>query len=105
MSLSDTPTKQFAYPTRQIITMVLVLVAVAVGGFFMAAQIETIFFANVYLNAFIGFVFVIGVGATFWQLTEIFSAVRWLRNLQAGFHGHEFIEPPSLVASMSMIQR
>ena len=105
MSLIDTPTKQFAYPTRQILTMLLVLVAVGVGGFFMAAQIQTIFFANVYLNAFIGFVFVIGVGATFWQLTEIISAVRWLRNLQAGFHGHEFVEPPSLVASMSMIQR
>lgn len=105
MSLSDTPTKQFAYPTRQIGTMLLVLVAVGVGGFFMAAQIQTIFFANVYLNAFIGFVFVIGVAATFWQLTEIISAVRWLRDLQAGFHGHEFIEPPSLVASMSMIQR
>lgn len=105
MSLTDTPTKQFVYPTRQIVTMLLVLVAVAAGGFFMAAQIQTIFLANVYLNAFIGFVFVIGVFATFWQLTQIISSVRWLRNLQAGFHGHEFVEPPSLVASMSMIQR
>ena len=105
MSLIDTSTKQFAYPTRQIVTMLLVLIAVTAGGFFMAAQIQTIFFANVYLNAFIGFVFVIGVFATFWQLVQIISSVRWLRNLQAGFHGHEFVEPPSLVASMSMIQR
>ena len=105
MSLNETPTKQFAYPTRQIVLMLLVLIAVGVGGSFMAAQIETIFRANIYLNAFIGFVFVIGVFATFWQVIQIISAVRWLRNLQQGFHGHEFIQPPSLVTSMSMIQR
>ncbi|MEM9063076.1 MAG: biopolymer transporter ExbB [Pseudomonadota bacterium] len=105
MSFSDAPTKQFAYPTRQIILMLLALAAVGVGGYFMTAQIRTIFFANVYLNAFIGFVFVVGVFATFWQIAQIISAVRWLRNLQAGFHGHEFIQPPALVTSMSMIQR
>ncbi|MEL6998329.1 MAG: biopolymer transporter ExbB, partial [Pseudomonadota bacterium] len=105
MSFSDAPTKQFAYPARQIVLMLLALTAVGVGGFFMTAQIQTIFFANVYLNAFIGFVFVVGVLATFWQIAQIISAVRWLRNLQSGFHGHEFVQPPSLVTSMSMIQR
>ena len=105
MSLTDTPTKKFVYPTRQIILMLLVLIAVGVGGFFMAAQIRTIIFANLYLNAFIGFVFVVGVLATFWQVGQIISAVRWLRNLQQGFKGHEFTQPPSLVASMSMVQR
>ena len=105
MNLQDSPDRVFAQPTRQIILMLLVLVAVGVGGFFLAAQIETVFFANVYLNAFIGFVFVLGVFATFWQVGQIIKAVSWLRNLQSGFKGHEFSSPPGLIASMAPMIR
>ncbi|MEM1160269.1 MAG: biopolymer transporter ExbB [Pseudomonadota bacterium] len=85
--------------------MLLVLVAVGVGAFLLAAQIRTVVFANIYLNAFIGFVFVLGVFATFWQVSQIMTSVRWLRNLQAGFKGHEFTHPPSLLASMAPMIR
>ena len=105
MSFQDAPERAFAQPTRQIIMMLLVLTAVGVGGFLLAAQIRTVFYANVYLNAFIGFVFIVGVLATFWQVSQIISSVRWLRNLQAGFKGHEFTTPPSLVASMAPMIR
>ena len=105
MSLQESPDRVFAQPTRQIILMLLVLVAVGVGGFFLAAQIQTVFFANVYLNAFISFVFVLGVFATFWQVAQIIKAVNWLRNLQSGFKGHEFSSPPGLIASMGPMIR
>ena len=105
MSLQDTPDRVFSQPTRQIILMLLILVAVGVGGFFLAAQIRTVFFANVYLNAFIGFVFIVGVFATFWQVGQIIKSVSWLRNLQSGFKGHEFSQPPAMIASMAPMIR
>jgi len=105
MSLNDAPARVFAQPTRQIIIMVLVLAAVAVGGALMATQIKTVILANLYLNAFIGSVFVVGVFATFWQVSQVMVSVRWLRNLQAGLMGHQFIRPPSLIASMAPMAR
>ncbi|MEM7422667.1 MAG: biopolymer transporter ExbB [Pseudomonadota bacterium] len=105
MSLTDLSERQFTRPTRQILMMLLVLIAVGVGGFLLAAQIRTVVFANIYLNAFIGFVFIVGVMATFYQVWQVMQSVKWLRDLQSGFKGHEFTQPPSLVASMSMIQR
>ena len=105
MSLQDAPQRAFAQPTRQIFLMLLVLIAVGVGGFFLAAQIKTVFYANLYLNAFIGCVFVLGILATFWQVAQIRNSVLWLRNLQAGFKGHEFSTPPSLLASMAPMIR
>lgn len=105
MSFSDAQERVFAQPTRQIVLMLLVLAAVGIGGFFLAAQIRTVVFANVYLNAFIGFVFVLGVFATFWQVSQVMSSVKWLRNLQAGFKGAEFLAPPSLVAGMAPMVR
>ncbi|MEM7670479.1 MAG: hypothetical protein AAF317_15300, partial [Pseudomonadota bacterium] len=105
MSLDEARAPVFSQPTRQIVLMLGVLGLVCGGGFLLASQIETVFLANVYLNAFIGFVFLVGVLATFWQVAQIISAVKWLKNLQAGFKGHEFTQPPRLVASMAPMLR
>lgn len=105
MSLDEARAPVFSQPTRQIVLMLIVLALVCGGGFLLASQIETVFLANVYLNAFIGFVFLVGVLATFWQVAQIISAVKWLKNLQAGFKGHEFTQPPRLVASMAPMLR
>ena len=105
MTFQDPPDRVFTQPTRQIFMMLAVLICVGIGGVFLASQIETVFLANVYLNAFIGFVFVIGVLATFWQLVQLIAAIRWLKNLAEGFKGHEFTQPPRLVASMAPMLR
>jgi len=105
MSLNDAPPRVFTQPNRQIIIMLLVLAAVAIGGFLLASEIRTIIFANLYLNAFIGSVFIVGVFATFWQVSQVITSVRWLRSLQAGLMGHQFIRPPSLIASMAPMAR
>ena len=105
MSMGDSQGRVFTRPTRQILLMLLILTLVGVGGAFMAAQIRTVVLANVYLNAFIGFVFIIGVFATFLQVAQLVSSIRWLNNLQAGFKGHEFSDPPRLVASMAPMIR
>ena len=85
--------------------MMLVLIAVAVGGALLANEIRTVVFANLYLNAFIGFVFLLGVVATFWQVAQIRTSVVWLKDMQEGFKGHEFSRPPSLIASMGPMIR
>jgi len=105
MSTQDAPERAFTQPTRQIVIMLLVLIAVGVGGFMLANQVRTVFYANVYLNAFIGFVFVLGVFATFWQVGQLIVSVRWLRNLEIGYRGHEFTQPPALLAAMAPMAR
>src|SRR5690606_450032 len=104
-SLQEAPDRVFTQPTRQIVTMLLVLAAVAAGSGLMIAQIRQLFMANLYLNGFIAFVFVLGVMATFWQVSQVIASVRWLRNLQSGFKGHEFVQPPALIASMGPMIR
>ena len=105
MTFADAPDRTFTPPTRQILMMLLVLAAVALGCSLMAGQIVTLFRANVYLNGFIAFVFLLGILATFWQLSQVFASVRWLRNLQAGFKGHDITPPPALIASMGPMIR
>ncbi|GMG84054.1 hypothetical protein LNKW23_32680 [Paralimibaculum aggregatum] len=96
---------EFSQPTRQIFLMLLVLILVSTGATVLAAQIQTVFFANVYLNGFIFAVFVIGVFATFWQVSQLIAATNWLRDLQAGLQGHDISRPPRLVASMAPMLR
>lgn len=95
----------FSQPIRQIVLMLTVLVLLTSGATVLAAQIQTVFFANPYLNGFIGGIFVIGVLATFWQVGQIMAATRWLRNVQIGYKGMEITRPPRLVASMAPLLR
>ncbi len=96
---------EFSQPIRQIAMMFVVLVLVGVGVFFLHGPIETVFNANPYLNGFIGGVFVIGVLACFWQVTQLISAVSWLEGFAIDRPGHEFVEPPRLLISLSSLLR
>ena len=105
MTTEDAPVRQFTLPTRQLITMLLVLVAVAAGGALLANEIRTVIFANLYLNAFIGLVFLTGIIATFWQVAQVRTSVNWLRTMQAGFPDDKATEPPRLITSMGPVVR
>ena len=96
---------EFSQPIRQIFMMLTVLILVSAGATLLAGQIQTVFWANPYLNGFIGGVFILGVLATFWQVSQLITATNWLRNLQAGIKGHEITTPPRLVASMAPMLR
>ena len=48
---------QFTQPVNQIITMLLIVIAVFVGGYFLYPAVSPIFVASPYLNSFIFFVF------------------------------------------------
>jgi hypothetical protein len=96
---------QFSQPTRQILFMLIVLVLVVMAATLLGRQIESIFYANVYLNGIIIGVFVLGVTATFWQVGQLIIATSWLKNLQAGRKGHEFVKAPRILAAMAPMVR
>ncbi len=98
-------TVEFSRPVRQVLMMLVVLALVGTGIALLYKQISTVFLANVYLNAFIGAVFLVGVLATFWQVAQLMSAINWLDRVGQGTKGMEISAPPRLVASMSPLLR
>jgi len=105
MTTKDGYQVQFSQPTRQILSMVIVLVLVALGGVVLGGQIRSVFYANIYLNGVIAGVFLFGVFATFWQVFQLIVATNWLQNLQAGHKGIEFVKPPRLLSAMAPMMR
>ncbi len=91
MSIEGGHKVEFSQPYRQIVFMVAVLVLVGAGAFLLGREVRAVFF--------------LGVGATFWQVSQLIAATNWLRNLQAGHMGHEFIRPPRLLAGMAPMVR
>lgn len=98
------PRPQFSQPVRQI-TMMLTSLGLAVGGVFVALpRILPVFEANPYLNWFILGVFVIGVGACFYQVIQLIRSVRWIDGFAAG-DASEQHRTPSLLAPLASLLR
>ncbi|MCC5989003.1 MAG: biopolymer transporter ExbB [Pararhodobacter sp.] len=96
---------QFSQPVRQITLMLISLALVAVGVYFAFPRVSGIFLANIWLNGFIFLVFVIGVLATFWQVTQLSSSVRWIEGFAAGTPGHQITIAPRLLAPLAALLR
>jgi hypothetical protein len=96
---------EFSQPIRQILFMVLTLIAVGTLGWFLYAPIQTVFEANVYLNGLIVAVFFIGVLAIFTAVWRLSASVSWLESFAADRAGLEFTQPPLLMASLSALLR
>ncbi|WP_324753492.1 biopolymer transporter ExbB [Roseovarius sp. Pro17] len=95
----------FSEPWRQIVIMFLVLVLAALGAFMALPRVLPVFEANPYLNGFIGFVFLIGVVACFWQVFQLIGSVRWLESFAGDVPGHEMTKPPLLLAPLATLLR
>ena len=96
---------EFSQPVRQILFMLLALAAVGGIGWMLFEPIETVFRANIYLNGLIVAVFVIGVLACFRAVTQMISSVSWIEGFASNRPGHEFVQPPSLLASLAQLLR
>ncbi len=95
----------FSKPVRQIALM-LVVVALALAGVYLGyATVASIVLANVYLNGFIGLVFLIGVVACFLQVLELGSSVTWIEDFAADTPGHEITRAPRLLAPLAALLR
>jgi hypothetical protein len=92
---------RFSQPTRQILSMVVVLALTVMGGIALYPAVAPIFFTNIYLNGFIVTVFLFGVLACFWQVFTMISAVNWIEGFALDRPGHEFTKPPRLLAPLA----
>jgi len=95
----------FSKPARQIIMILMVIALAGFGGFAVRSLLLPVFFANLYLNGFILFVFGIGVIACFAQVYQIFTSVSWIEGFAAGNPGHEFVKAPRLLAPLAALLR
>jgi len=92
-------------PTGQLVTMLLIVGLVSVGGYFAFSQLSGVFLSNLYLNGAIFFFFLIGVLACFWQVIQIFNSVRWIKGFAAQNVGHEMVKAPRLLAPLAALLR
>ena len=95
----------FTRPYRQILTMLIVLGLVGFGAYLAYPEVAPVFLANPWLNGFIGFVFVIGVFACFWQVIQLISSVIWIEGFASDRPGHQFTSAPRLLASLAALLR
>ncbi|MEL7280902.1 MAG: biopolymer transporter ExbB [Pseudomonadota bacterium] len=96
---------QFSQPFRQIALMLMVIGLTGFGAFVALPRVLPVFEANLYLNGFILFVFVIGVLATFWQVFQLISSVRWIEGFTGGRAGREGAHAPRLLAPLAALMR
>ncbi|AAV96407.1 biopolymer transporter ExbB [Ruegeria pomeroyi] len=95
---------QFSHPTRQILTMLIVIGLSGFGVFVAMPRVLPVFQANPYLNGFILLVFIIGVLACFWQVVQLIGSVRWIEDFAAG-QEREDTTPPSMLAPLASLLR
>ena len=95
----------FTHPVRQIFVMLVVLGLVGFGVFLALPRVLPVFQANLYLNGFILFVFVIGLLACFWQVWQVFSSVGWIEGYVQERDGHDPDRAPRLLASLAALFR
>ena len=96
---------QFSHPFRQIVLMLFVLGMAGIGAYLALPKVLPVFESNPWLNGFIGFVFVIGVLACFWQMLTLIGSTRWIAGFVAQTPGHEMVKAPSLLAPLATLLR
>ena len=95
---------QFSQPVRQISLMLIVLALTGVGAFLALPSVLPIFAANPWLNGGIIFVFVVGVLACFYQVTQLIGSVRWVEDFAAD-NAEPDAQPPQLLAPLASLLR
>jgi DNA-binding transcriptional MerR regulator len=91
---------RFSQPVRQILTMVLVLVLVALGAWAIHEEVEAVFRTNLWLNGTILFVFILGIFACFIQVAQLTVAVGWIEGFARNRPGYEPKNPPRLLVPL-----
>lgn len=95
----------FTQPVRQIVAMLAVMALVGTGGWLVFPAVSEVFLANIWLNGFIGFVFLIGIFACFWQVFQLIVSVTWIEDFAAQRPGHEISTAPRLLAPLAALLR
>jgi hypothetical protein len=96
---------QFSQPVRQILLMLIVIVAVGAGAYLAYPRVAPVFAASPLLNGTIGVVFVVGVLACFLQVLQLISAVTWIEDFARDRPGFDIKRPPRLLAPLAALLR
>ena len=96
---------QFSQPVRQIVMMLVVIAAFAVGAYLAFPRVAPIFYANPWLNGVICAVFVVGVLACFLQVFQLISAVHWIEDFARDRPSFDIRRPPRLLAPLAALLR
>ena len=94
----------FSHPIRQIVMMLIAIGLAGLGVFMALPYVMPVILANPYLNGFIILVFVIGVFACFFQVTQLIGSVRWIEAFVGGVV-REDARTPQLLAPLASLLR
>lgn len=103
MQAEQVPT--FSQPVRQIVIMLVVVVLVAAGAWFIHGTVAGIFSTNPWLNGFIASVFLMGVLTCFWQVLTLIKSVSWIEDFVRHVPGHDRTQPPTLLLPLAAQMR
>ncbi len=95
----------FTQPVRQIVMMLVVVALVGVGTIVAFATLQKIYESNPYLNALIGFVFLLGVTTCFLQMVQLMQSVSWIENFVKDRPGFDYVLAPRLLAPLAALLR
>ncbi|HQY42855.1 MAG TPA: biopolymer transporter ExbB [Paracoccaceae bacterium] len=105
----DRPARQmapyFSQPVQQITIMLLITLAVGVGGYFVFGKVWPVILDNPWLNGLIFAVFGLGIVTCFWQVAQLVISVRWIEGFAHAQAGHELLAPPRLLAPLAALLR
>ena len=96
---------KFTQPVRQIVLMLAVMALVAAGAWLILPAVEQVFLSNIWLNGFIGLVFLIGIFACFWQVVQLVISVSWIEDFAAQRPEHDMSVAPRLLAPLAALLR
>lgn len=95
----------FSQPIRQIVMMFAVALLVGFGAWVIHAQVAVVVQANLWLNGFIGLVFLLGIFTCFWQVFTLIKCVNWIEDFARNRPGYESMNPPQLLAPLASLLR
>ncbi len=95
----------FTQPIQQILIMLMVVVLVAAGAWFIHGEVATVFAVNPWLNGFIALVFAFGVMTTFWQLWILVQSVSWIEAFVRQEQALKNYRVPRLLAPLANLLR
>jgi hypothetical protein len=95
----------FTQPYRQIFLMLVVIGLVSAGGVLAWPQLSGVFLANIWLNGFIGCVFIFGVLACFWQMLQLSQSILWIVGFSKQAETQTFTTAPRLLAPLAALLR
>ena len=94
----------FSQPLRQVVLMLSVLALTSVGTVVAAPRVMAVFTANLWLNGFILFVFLVGLISCFVQVFQLIKSVRWIEKF-INTPDKSGVKAPQLLAPLAALLR